>query len=384
MSQTKQIFSLSMVSKAFQERRYQVLEDSDIQGTIYKIKYKCLKHPDYVQSISWSNFKNGRGCRLCANERIGDKLSTSIQKIEKSFKEKDFQIVNYPSVVTYTTKIQVKCNKHPAIIQNLSLRNLNTGGCSFCNGKRIYAPDLKKDIEDKGFEWVDYSENIKSNSKIKIKCHVHGTISQVTISQIKRNQKINLCPDCQKEQNSRGNGKYTLKEVEKLFEDAGYILLSNQYINDRQKLEYLCLKHGIQKISLDKFLRGQRCPQCKVSHGEQKILNFLKKENIDFNFQKTFKNCKDKELLPFDFYLPQYNVCIEYQGIQHYEAIPFKQKRTEENYKKAEEKLKSQQKRDQIKRDFCKKNKIVLLEIKYSDFNNIESILEEFLKRIEK
>jgi hypothetical protein len=47
-----------------------------------------------------------------------------------------------------------------------------------------------------------------------------------------------------------------LKEVEKLFEDAGYILLSNQYINDRQKLEYLCLKHGIQKISLDKFLRG--------------------------------------------------------------------------------------------------------------------------------
>ena len=140
----------------------------------------------------------------------------------------------------------------------------------------------------------------------------------------------------------------------------------------------------MQKISLSKFLQGQRCPQCKISRGEQKILNFLKKENITFNFQKTFQNCRDKELLPFDFYLPQYNVCIEYQGIQHYEAIPFRQKRTEGNYRKAEEKLKGQQKRDQIKRDFCKENKIILLEIKYLDFNNIESILEEFLKRIGK
>lgn len=382
MSQTKQVFPLSMVMKEFQEKQYQVLENSDIQGTNYKIKYKCLKHPDYIQSISWSNFKLGKGCRFCGNEKISEKLSTSIQEMIKRFKEKDFQVVNYPSIITYTTKIQVKCNKHPEIIQNLSLRNLNEGGCSFCSGRRIYAPDLRTEIDNKGYEWLDYTENIKSNSKVKIKCKIHNTINEVTVSQIKRNQKSNLCPKCQKEQNSMGNGKYTLTEVTKLFEEAGYTLLSNQYVNIKEKLEYLCPKHGLQKISLLKFLEGQRCPQCKISHGEQKIQNFLKEKNILFEPQKTFNDCKDKDLLPFDFYLPQYNTCIEYQGIQHYEAVPFRQKRTKENYIKAKEKLKDQQKRDQIKRFFCQGNKIYLLEIKYTEFENIENILKEFLEKV--
>lgn len=53
-----------------------------------------------------------------------------------------------------------------------------------------------------------------------------------------------------------GNGKYTLTEVTKLFEEAGYTLLSNQYVNIKEKLEYLCPKHGLQKISLLKFLEG--------------------------------------------------------------------------------------------------------------------------------
>ena len=40
-----------------------------------------------------------------------------------------------------------------------------------------------------------------------------------------------------------------------------------------------------------------------------------------FESQKRFKDCKDKRQLPFDFYLPSYNVCIEYQGEQHYRPI---------------------------------------------------------------
>lgn len=382
MSQIKQIFSLSMVTKEFQKRRYQILEDSDIQGTEYKIKYKCLKHPNCIQSISWSNFKLGKGCRFCGNEKISKKLSTSIQEMTKRFKEKGFQVVNYPSIITYTTKIQVRCNKHLEIVQNLSLRNLNEGGCSFCNGRRIYAPDLKKEIDNKGFEWLNYTENVKSNSKLSIRCKLHNTINEVTVTQLKKNQSSNLCPDCKKEQNSMGNGKHTLKEVKELFENAGYSLLSDQYVNTKEKLEYLCPKHGIQKISLLKFLEGQRCPQCKKSYGEQKIQNFLREKNILFEPQKTFNNCKDKELLPFDFYLPQYNACIEYQGIQHYEAVPFRQRRTEENYIKAEEKLKSQQRRDQIKRIFCQENKIHLLEIKYDEFENIENIIKNFLEKV--
>lgn len=71
--------------------------------------------------------------------------------------------------------------------------------------------------------------------------------------------------------------------------------------------------------------------------------------------------------MPFDFYLLKYNLCVEYQGKQHYETVEFFG---------GEKEFEIRQKHDKIKRNFCKKNKIVLLEIKYSD--NIESKLNEF------
>lgn len=88
-----------------------------------------------------------------------------------------------------------------------------------------------------------------------------------------------------------------------------------------------------------------------------------------------------KQIIPFDFYLPDFNACIEYQGIQHYQAVPFRQKRTKENYLKAEEKLKIQKECDLIKKQFCKDNQISLLEIKYYEYDQIEKILEKFLKK---
>ena len=71
----------------------------------------------------------------------------------------------------------------------------------------------------------------------------------------------------------------------------------------------------------------------------------------------------------FDFYLPDYNKCIEYDGIYHFQTT----RRT------TEKDLKEQQKRDKIKNDFCQKNNIPLLRISYLDFNNItiEKLLNE-------
>lgn len=382
MSQYKQIIPFQQVKESFLKKGYEVLEDSDIQGVSFKIKYRCLKHPNEIQSISWSNFKMGRGCKFCGIEKIAKKLSTPTEKVRKIFEDHDFQIVSLPDKISYTTKIPVKCNLHPDVIQNLSLRNLKEYcRCQFCSGRRLYAPDIKKEIEEKGFEWLNYTENIKKTSMIEIKCKKHNEISRITIEQLKKNKESNLCEKCQKEQNTRGNGKHTFSEVKKLFEEEGYTLLSEEYINCHTKLHYLCPKHGEQEITLEKFQSGQRCPSCRSSKGEWKITEYLKAKEIAFVPQKKFKDCKYKAMLPFDFYLPDFNACIEYQGIQHYQAVPFRQKRTKENYLKAEEKLKIQKECDLIKKQFCKDNQISLLEIKYYEYDQIEKILEEFLKK---
>lgn len=60
---------------------------------------------------------------------------------------------------------------------------------------------------------------------------------------------------------------------------------------------------------------------CLVSKGEEKINFILQELKIKFNTQKTFNDCinpKTNTKLRFDFYLPDYNCCIEYDGKQHY------------------------------------------------------------------
>lgn len=120
----------------------------------------------------------------------------------------------------------------------------------------------------------------------------------------------------------------------------------------------------------DKHLQGEGCPYCKNSKGEIKIQNLLKNLKIDFDKNKTFPNCKFKSLLKFDFYIPKFNLCIEYDGKQHFE--PYDAFGGDQEFELIK-------KRDKIKNDFCQKNNINLIRISYKDFKKIDSILKTAL-----
>ncbi len=106
------------------------------------------------------------------------------------------------------------------------------------------------------------------------------------------------------------------------------------------------------------------CPKCKESHGEKEVSRILLENNILFIRQKTYIDCKWQRELPFDFYLPDYNLLIEYDGILHFI----------DKFKDPEE-FKKIQYRDYLKNKYCDDNNIPLLRIHYKDFGNIESIL---------
>lgn len=110
---------------------------------------------------------------------------------------------------------------------------------------------------------------------------------------------------------------------------------------------------------------------CRESKGEKEIRKYLNLNNIKFIPQYKFSDCKDIRILPFDFYLPDLNVCIEYDGIQHFKEI---QKWGGLNS------LKDIEKKDQIKTDYCKNKKILLIRIKYSEdvFIKITNSLNNF------
>lgn len=125
---------------------------------------------------------------------------------------------------------------------------------------------------------------------------------------------------------------------------------------------------GNTKITLGKSLRAGLVQSCGCIHstGEQKINNILSILNINFISQKSFQDLRNdsNNLLFVDFYLPDYNVIIEYQGKQHYTYKNGKGWNNKQNFMKT-------QKHDNIKRQYCLKHNIRLIEIPYTDFDKI-------------
>ena len=131
-----------------------------------------------------------------------------------------------------------------------------------------------------------------------------------------------------------------------------------------------------------KSIRGSHLKNKKIrscgclgnSIGENTIAQFLNKKNIKFFQEYSFKGCVGKANHPlrFDFYLPSYNCCIEYDGIQH-----FQEKGTWAG--KENESLEKIQIRDNIKNKYCKDNNIKLVRIPYTDYDKIEQILNKFI-----
>ena len=109
------------------------------------------------------------------------------------------------------------------------------------------------------------------------------------------------------------------------------------------------------------------CPNCRESKGEIKVEKVLRELGIEFETQVRFADCKDKRSLPFDFKVG--NLLIEYQGQHHFQPVNYGQ----EDYLKW---FGDVQRRDQIKRDWCRQNGYQLLEIPYTKFDSVSEIIE--------
>ena len=60
--------------------------------------------------------------------------------------------------------------------------------------------------------------------------------------------------------------KKTYEEVKKAFEDRGYILVSEEYVNSKRPLEYICKLHSdiVQSIQYNALQQGCGCKYCKA------------------------------------------------------------------------------------------------------------------------
>ena len=143
----------------------------------------------------------------------------------------------------------------------------------------------------------------------------------------------------------------------------------------QSEIEIICSVHGKQETTAIKHLYSPSgCPECDVIKysGPIKITKFLVDNNIEFIPEYRFDDCRFKNPLPFDFYLPELNVCIEFDGMGHYEKI---------NHWEGDGTygLEYTQNNDKIKTNYCLDKNIKLIRIPYWDEENIPSILSKLL-----
>ena len=237
-------------------------------------------------------------------------------------------------------------------------------GCPYCSKHAImsnnkYIEEVKKinpNIEVIG-------EYVGVRTKILHKCLIDGYEWESTPDHILRGSGCPMCGNTLKK-----NSEQYKKDVELIDNN---IEVLEEYINYKTPILHMCKIDGCRWYAQpSNILAGSGCPMCKLSRGEKRIAAWLNQNNINFSIQKTFNKCKDKKLLPFDFYLNDYNICIEYDGEQHYKPI---------DYFGGEKKFKQTQRRDSIKTKYCFDHNIPLLRIRYDQ--DIVGVLYEFLSQ---
>ena len=222
--------------------------------------------------------------------------------------------------------------------------------------------------------------NLLGDDVVDIICPKHGEFKQIPKDHLNGHG----CLKCQHEKLAKEQTLTLdefIKRAKEIHGAEKYDYSEVNYINYQTKVIIICRKHKEPyKFSQTphNHLNGVGCPKCRASKGEITISNFLIKNKIEFEEEKWFKNCRNKFPLPFDFYLPQYNLCIEYDGQQHFIPIDFSFKMTE---KQKLENFKQLKTRDKIKTDYCKSNNINLLRIRYDE--NIEEKLSEYFQNHE-
>lgn len=173
------------------------------------------------------------------------------------------------------------------------------------------------------------------------------------------------------------------KECRLLCENKGFTYVDTIREDGIIYIQYICNKHpeaGMQKMRKGNMKRDniQGCPYCfdtkkfKFSKGEKRIEEVLDSLDILYLPQYTFADCRDTNVLPFDYYLLELNIAIEYDGEHHYYPVTFNgisKEQAEINHKRTI-------KHDKIKNQYCKEHNIQLIRIPYFEYNNIEKILQ--------
>lgn len=339
------------------------------------LKYLCSKHKQVYYQAPYTHLKGHLGCKKCIKKLRGTIGSNRKNQGEKQYylflKANNIPLKCLESYKGSKTPIMHKClicgNKW-----RVSPSNIKRGkGCPQCSAIKRGQQRYKQYQDDyynlcKQHNIVCLDEYQGYEKAIEHKC----LVCHYVFKDYPRNMIHNKggCPIC-------------TKGIPMSEKDYDYYLKFNKipikrvgsYKGKIVSIKHKCLLCGRIILTTPNNIinNGTRCQCTRISHGEHYIRNYLDTNNIRYIPEKRFKKCKDKHTLPFDFYLPEYNTLIEYQGRQHFEYC--------EIFYKTQKDLKDRKHKDYLKAKYAKENGYKLLRPTYK--TNTQEKINKYLDR---
>ena len=339
-----------------------------------KILHKCN-----ICGKEWevtpNSILNGKGCPNCNIKKLRSPKKTHEKFIEEMFNiNKDITVIGKYNGAR--NPIECKCNKCNYIWNPTASSILSGSGCPKCAGRNKTTEEFIKEMDTINSDIEILGEYINSITPIKCKCRICKHEWYTKPTNLLHNK--NGCPICGIEKSASAK-RMSQEEFEKRLNEThnNEIIALEEYKGFDVRIKFKHIKCGyIWKTSPHSVISNNTgCPKCNISNGENFIVKYLKNNKIMFISQKKYKNLLGigGKQLSYDFYLPKYNLLIEFQGGQHEQPV---------EYFGGKEQFKVQQEHDKRKREYAKLHNINLLEIWYYDINNIEKILTETLNNL--
>jgi len=281
------------------------------------------------------------------------------------------------SYVNSSTKMDIKCpcgNEFGVSWNNFHGRNTGCPKCSItkrANRRTNPYEIVEQAFVDRGWEILSPEKYKNNSSKLDVKCDK----GHITTKMYTDFQQGKGCWECKSKKASQ-RYRLTIEKAHAIAKKARLRLLTEDYINMKVNVLFECMKCDFQfETWLDSVKsKGTGCPKCKCSRGERFLINYFEKHNISFKREKTFDDCRNIRPLPFDAYfiLDDIEMVVEIDGIQHFQPVGMfgGDDALERNYEI-----------DTIKSLYCYNNGYSLLRISYLDLDDIDFIMDNFIKQ---
>lgn len=227
------------------EKESYILLSKEYKNASYPLRVLCTNR--HETSITYGAFKAGKRCKFCSHN-----APVAYDIVNKEFNKRGYVLLS-KEYINSSKKLDYICpNGHT---DSISWNSFQQGhGCPNCYGNDKLTIDfVRKAFADKGAVLIS-TEYINNKEKLDYVCsegHKHSIAWDSWSSG-------HGCPDCS------GNAKNDFESIKLEFGKKGYEVLTEDYINNKQKLKYKCPEGHVHYMSYGKFKYGRECPTCAV------------------------------------------------------------------------------------------------------------------------